>query len=257
MNNPPAPPFIAPRWPAPPHVRAFFTTRQGGVSRGRWRGLNLSDRVGDDAANVAENRRILAAALEPPAAPMWLRQAHGCNVVDAAADYQEGIMADAAVATRPGAVCAVLVADCLPILLTDRGGGVVAAAHAGWRGLAAGVVEATVEAVVKAMPDRGAAELIASLGPAIGPRRYVVGEDVFAAFTRHDAAAESAFTPCDGQRWQCDLYSLARMRLAAAGVHAISGGDYCAHTDAERFFSHRRDGVTGRMAALIWIEGEE
>ena len=253
MSEADRPGIITPAWPVAPHVRAFCTTRQGGVSRGPWHSFNLSDRVGDDAACVRQNRDILTAALGLPAAPLWLRQAHGRSVLEAGPRARPGSESDASVTRAPGVVCAVLAADCLPILITDRAGTVVAAAHAGWRGLSAGVVEATVGAM-RGGAKSGQDELIAWLGPAIGPRRFIVGADVYAAFTTRDRQAREAFTPCGKQRWQCDLYMLARQRLAAVGVAAISGGEYCAYTEADKFFSYRRDRLTGRMASLIYLE---
>jgi polyphenol oxidase len=236
---------IVPDWPAPPGVSALVTTRQGGVSTGAYASFNLAAHVGDDPVSVRRNREILRAAL--PSEPVWLDQRHTATVADAEAGPCG--VADASVSRTPGTVCAVLTADCLPVLLCDEAGSWVAAAHAGWRGLAAGIVEATV-ARSPALPAR----LIAWLGPAIGPRRYEVGDDVRAAFVRGDPAATDAFAPSPGGRWMADLYALARRRLAAAGVRRVHGGELCTASDAGRFYSFRRDGVTGRMATLIWLE---
>lgn len=238
--------LLVPDWPAPANVRALATTRAGGVSLPPWDGLNLGDHVGDDPAAVAENRRRLRQVL--PAAPLWLRQVHGTRCVDAAR-AAPGAEADAAVARAPGVVCAVLTADCLPLLLCDEAGTTVAAAHAGWRGLAAGVIEATVRAM-----DLPGERLVAWLGPAIGPENFEVGGEVRAAFVAHDPAAVRAFVPGAPGKWLCDIYRLARQRLAALGVHRVAGADFCTARDAGRFFSYRRDGATGRMAALIWLE---
>jgi YfiH family protein len=238
-------------WPAPARVRTLVTTRAGGVSAAPFDTLNLGTQVGDDPAAVAENRRRVVRAL--PGEPAWLRQVHGTRVVtanDAAGSVPE---ADGCTAAAPGAVCVVLVADCLPVLLCDRHGSVVAAAHAGWRGLAAGVLEATVGAMGVAPGD-----LLAWLGPAIGPDAFEVGSDVVAAFTPGDAGAATAFRPKapgpQGEsKWLCDLASLARRRLHAMGIPVVHGGTLCTASDPVRFFSHRRDRRTGRQAAMIWI----
>jgi YfiH family protein len=243
-----APDLIVPDWPAPANVRALQTTRTGGVSRAPWDGFNLGDHVGDDPQAVATNRARLRAVL--PAEPAWLRQVHGIVAVDTARAGKTEPEADAAFAREPGSVCAVLTADCLPVLFCDRAGTVVAAAHAGWRGLLAGVLENTVAALGK--PP---AEIVAWFGPAIGPSAFEVGPEVRAAFTGSDPGASAAFAPGRADRWWCDLPLLARRRLAAAGVKAVFGGDACTASDPERFFSYRRDGVTGRMASLVWLVG--
>lgn len=239
-------PLIAADWPAPANVRALTTTRAGGVSRPPYDALNLGDHVGDVAANVATNRARLCADAGLPAEPMWLQQVHGVEVVDAAA-AAAGARADGSFARRPGVVCAVLTADCLPILLCDRAGTVVAALHAGWRGLAAGIVEAGVARLGVA----GAA-LLAYLGPAIGAGAYEVGDDVRDAFVDHDADATAAFRRRD-DRWLADMTLLARLRLQQQGITAIYGGTYCTASAPDLFYSYRRDGVTGRMASLIWL----
>jgi polyphenol oxidase len=239
--------ILEPQWPAQPSVRAAFTLRSGGVSRGPYASLNVGLHVGDEAAAVAENRRRVRARLSLPAEPQWIEQVHGVEVLDldAAGKPPAG---DAVIARSSGRVCAVQVADCLPVLLTARAGGVVAAAHAGWRGLAAGVLEATIACLGLEPRD-----LLAWLGPAIGARHFEVGGEVRAAFLAHDAAAAAAFVPNDRGRWQCDLVALARQRLAARGVGAIYGGSWCTFSDPTRFYSYRRDGHCGRMAALIWL----
>lgn len=239
--------FIEPDWPAPPTVRAVSTTRQGGVSQPPWDSLNLALHVGDDPAHVAANRARLAAQADLPAAPRWLEQVHGTTVCG---DGQAGGVADAAVSHRVAEVCAVMTADCLPVLMCDRRGLHVAAAHAGWRGLAAGVLETTVAAMT--CPP---AQILAWLGPAIGPAAFEVGaevRDAFLAVAAEDAATVAAAFHPVGRRWHADIYALARQHLARAGVHAVYGGGACTWSDGRRFFSYRRDGATGRMASLIW-----
>lgn len=237
--------WIEPDWPAPHSVKALVTTRHGGVSRGPYASLNLGIRIGDDVQAVAENRARLRSLL--PSEPRWLRQVHGVNVVQA--DGAEGeAIADAAFTGMVGTVCAVQIADCLPVLLCDRAGRCVAAAHAGWRGLSAGVLEQTVSAL-GVPPD----ELMAWLGPAIGPRKFEVGADVFESFTSGDRGATAAFEPVREGKWLADLYALARRRLSRAGVDSVYGGGLCTFSDPARFFSHRRDGVTGRQGAFVWI----
>ena len=238
--------WIVPAWPAPANVRALSTTRAGGVGVAPFDSLNLGTHVGDDPATVAANRARLRALL--PAEPCWLNQVHGTAVVDLAT-YGGVPDADAAVSRKPGAVCVVMTADCLPVLLCDRAGTVVGAAHAGWRGLQGGVIEATTRAM--GVP---AGDLMAWLGPAIGPEAFEVGDEVRAAFVADDPAAAAAFRPAGpAGKWLADLYLLARQRLAALGVAGVYGGDACTFTEAARFFSYRRDGRTGRMASLVWL----
>ncbi|MCU0841883.1 MAG: peptidoglycan editing factor PgeF [Thiobacillaceae bacterium] len=247
------PDWIRPDWPAPANVRARVTTRAGGVSKPPYDSLNPAAHVGDAPEDVAENRRILRAGL--PAEPLWLTQVHGVAVADADHDAP-GVEADAALARSPGRVCAVLTADCLPVLFCDQSGTVVAAAHAGWRGLAAGVLEATVRAMA-VTPSH----VLVWLGPAIGPEAFEVGEEVRQAFIEQNPLAAVAFRPAlpgtldeAPRKWLADLYVLARVRLAALGVEQVHGGGECTYTDAARFYSYRRDGRTGRMAALVWLE---
>jgi YfiH family protein len=242
----PQPDWIVPDWPAPKRVRALVTTRTRGSSRGPYASFNLGAHVGDDPAAVERNRERLRASL--PADPVWLQQVHGAEVVDAATAPPLA-RADAAVARTRHVVCAVLTADCVPVLLADGGGDAVAIAHAGWRGLAAGVVEAAV-----ARMDVPAASVIAWLGPAIGPRAYEVGREVREALVRRDAAAVAAFAPGRDDRFLADLFMLARQRLAAAGIAAVYGGGHCTYTEAERFYSYRREPTTGRLASLVWID---
>jgi YfiH family protein len=245
-----APRILTPEWRAPRSVRAAFTLRDGGVSAAPFDSLNLGARVGDSPAAVAENRRRVREGLNLPAEPAWLEQVHGTRVADLDAPEEHGgAGADAVVTRRAGRVCAVQVADCLPVLFAARDGSAVGVAHAGWRGLAAGVLEATVAALAAA-PE----ELIAWLGPAISARHFEVGSEVRQAFLERDPGASGAFTPNDRGRWQCDLGALAQRRLAALGVAEVSGGGCCTYADPVRFFSFRRDGRCGRMAALIWLE---
>jgi polyphenol oxidase len=242
--------LLVPDWPAPAMVRAAFTLRAGGVSRGPYGALNLGTHVGDDPFAVAENRRRLAAGLRLPAEPLWLSQVHSSAVVAADEPPLNETMpqGDAALTRQPGRVLAVLVADCLPVLLARRDGAAVAVAHAGWRGLAAGVIESSIAALGCAGD-----ELLAWLGPAIGPAHFEVGEEVRTAFCRHDGQAAAAFVANARDRWQCDLHLLARQRLSALGVHSIHGEPRCTYAQSDAFYSFRRDGTTGRMVALIWL----
>ena len=241
--------WLEPEWPAPPGVTALTTTRPGGVSRGPFASMNLAAHVGDDADAVAANRRALRGALELPAEPLWLSQVHGTSVVDAGNGSGETPPeADASISLVPDRACAVLTADCLPVLLAAKDGGAVAAAHAGWRGLAAGVLEAVV-ARLGVPPDT----LLAWLGPAISQPAYEVGDEVRAAFVADDPEAAKAFLPNARGRWQADLYALARRRLSAAGVGAVYGGGECTYGDADRFFSYRRGARCGRMASIILL----
>lgn len=240
--------WIVPDWPAPAAVRALSTLRGGGVSAPPYASLNLGSHVGDLPAAVAENRRRLRAAGALPAEPLWLAQVHGARVLDLDADEVPG-EADAAITHRPGRVCAVLTADCLPVLLACASGDGVAAVHAGWRGLAAGVIEAAVRALGSAP-----ASILAWLGPAIGPGHFEVGAEVHDALLQQDPAAGSAFERNARGRHLADLYTLARRRLERLGIEQIYGGGECTFAAADRYFSHRRDGVTGRQATLIWLE---
>lgn len=235
-------------WGAPAAVGALMSTRGGGVGAAPFDSLNLGAAVGDDPAAVAENRRRFGAALG--AEPVWLRQVHGTRVVRLGHDTD--LEADAAWTNEPGRACVVQVADCLPVLLARRDGRAVGAAHAGWRGLAAGVVESTVSALCEGT-ECAPADLVAWMGPCIGPREFEVGADVLAAFP--EGAAHFVSRPrADGSpRWRADLAALARLRLRQAGVSAVAGGDWCTVEDRSRFFSYRRDGVTGRLAAAVWL----
>ncbi|HSN70374.1 MAG TPA: peptidoglycan editing factor PgeF [Steroidobacteraceae bacterium] len=243
---------IEPDWPAPANVRAASTLRSGGVSEGPFASLNLGDHVGDQPAAVRENRARLMSALGLAEEPLWMQQVHGTSVVHIGESERSSPrpVADATVASGPARPCVVLTADCLPVLLCDRAGRSVAAAHAGWRGLVRGVLAQTVAAL--AVPTT---ELLAWLGPAIGPEAFEVGEEVRQGFLERDAAHAHAFVPNARGRWQADLYQLARNELHALGVTEIHGGGFCTHRNSDDFFSYRRDGETGRMATLIWLSG--
>jgi polyphenol oxidase len=212
---------IRPDWPAPPHVQAFVSTRA----------------LGDDREKL---RKLV------PAAPVWLKQVHGTKVVDA--DQRTPREGDAAISRSKNVVCAVRAADCMPVFVTDQDASAVGVAHAGWRGLSGGVIEATLDALQLAP-----AKTLAWLGPAIGPRVYEVGEEVRSAFLERDTAAAAAFAASRPGHWLLDLYVVAQQRLRSRGVRQIYGGNFCTYSDAARFFSYRRDGSTGRMAALIWL----
>lgn len=236
--------FLQPDWPAPAAVRAVSTTRLGGASRGPWQSFNLAHHVGDDPAAVDANRRRLRELLALPSEPVWLEQVHGIHIAEALG-CAAGTQADGAVARGPGVVCAVLTADCLPLLLCDDSGVEAAALHVGWRGLAEGVIEAGV-ASMSASPSR----LVAWMGPAIGPDAFEVGADVRDRVGADDQSSRPS--PSAG-RWLLDLYALTRRRLGAAGVAAVHGGGLCTVSDRGRFFSYRRDRRCGRMATLIWL----
>ena len=236
--------LIVPDWPAPPQVRTIQTTRQGGLSKAPYDSLNFGMHVGDDAYTVAANRNLLNTLV--PSEPVWLEQVHGTAVL-MAETAGCAPRADACITRRTNAVCAVMTADCLPVFLCDDVGTVAGVTHAGWRGLADGVIEETIIAM-----DVPTSSMMAWLGPAIGPQAFEVGPEVREVFMRHDPASEFAFS-AHGDKYLADLYLLARQRLLSLGIQRIYGGNFCTYTDAERFFSYRRDGRTGRMASLIWL----
>lgn len=245
--------WLIPRWAAPARVRALSTHRTGGISRGRYDSLNLGTHVGDEAPAVQENRRRLRVSAGLPAEPVWLQQVHGAEVEDL--DLPKPASAggpsprDAALTRTMGRVCAILTADCLPILLADDDGSVVAAAHAGWRGLGLGVLGATVRAL-----EVAPARLNAWIGPCIGAAHYEVGPEVRAAMLALDAQAAGAFRPTIGGKFHADLTLLARQQLQALGIVRIDAADECTYAHPARYFSHRRDGQTGRQATLIWLD---
>lgn len=239
--------ILQPDWPAPAHIKAFVTTRCGGVSQAPFASLNLGTHVGDDPQAVLQNRHRVQELLNAQLKPQWLNQVHGTTVVQATKQTLATVPdADASTTQISGLPCVVMTADCLPVLLCDEQGQQVAAAHAGWRGLEAGILEATVATFAK--PQK----ILAWLGPAIGPSAFEVGAEVREAFLRHDAQAEQAFHPSHRLgHYLADIYLLAKLRLKAVGVEAIYGGNFCTYTQQELFFSYRRDGKTGRMAAFI------
>ena len=243
--------WIVPDWPVAGSVRALSTTRNGGVSTGALASLNLGRGVGDELDVVAENRSRLAPFL--PATPSWLHQTHGTAVatLTAATVNPPAPYADAAITREHGVVCAVMTADCLPVLFADRRGRAVGVAHAGWRGLSLGVLEATIAAMgaLGCTPD----DLVAWLGPGIGPARFEVGPDVRDRFCDGDNDMHVHFAPHVPGKWFADLYGIARARLSRSGLRQVSGGGFCTHTDAARFFSYRRERDTGRMATMVWL----
>lgn len=240
-------PLILPDWPLPAGVKACSTTRHGGVSLPPYDSLNLGTHVGDEKRAVADNRQRLVVGASLPQMPVWLEQVHGTRVVRLDGQTPTDLQADAVYSNVPGQVCAVMTADCLPVLFCSQAGDEVAAAHAGWRGLCNGVLEQTLAAFA-AQPG----SISAWLGPAIGPQQFEVGPEVRAAFIAVDAVAAAAFTP-QGDKFLADIYLLARQRLQRAGIHTIYGGDRCTVSEISHFFSYRRDGITGRLASLIWL----
>ena len=238
--------LLVPDWPAPANIRAVITTRLGGTSKSPYDSFNLATHVGDRPEHVAANRQRLAKELGLKSEPCWLQQIHSSRVVEVH-ETQHVIDADAGFSRQPQVVCVVMTADCLPVLFCDRQGSVVAAAHAGWRGLVGGILEATISAM-----QVDGAELMAWLGPAIGARVYEVGVEVRDAFVSQMPEAASAFVATGEAHWSMDIYQLARQRLQASGLEHIYGGELCTFSDSKHFYSYRRDGVTGRMASLIW-----
>lgn len=227
--------FIKPNWPAPKQIKAYTTLR-----------TSWGDHALDPQSSASE--QALTSLLNLPARPFWIKQTHGTDVVETN-QQNIGVEADASYTSQSNHICAVLTADCLPILICNQSGTQVAAIHAGWRGLANGIIEESLKRLNSSGED-----LLVWLGPAIGPNKFEVGRDVFDAFTQQHVASASAFTPNANEKWLADLYELAKLRLQLHGIHQIYGGEYCTHTQSDLFFSYRRDGKTGRMASLIWIE---
>ncbi len=239
--------WITPDWPAPENISCVSTSRNGGVSQGKYLSLNLGADVGDDAQFVKTNRKLLIDELQLPKNPVWLEQQHGKQIIKLTASDRINIQADAAYTTEHGIVCAVLTADCLPVLFCDHQAGCVAVAHAGWRGLLNGVLENTLETLP--IVEK---QLICWLGPAIGPSKFEVGKEMRQKFVSKDQRHEKAFQSAHTGKYLADIYQLAKNILTTHGVEAIFGGGYCTYTEEERFFSYRRDGTTGRMATMIW-----
>tara|TARA_R110001606_G_scaffold399310_1_gene584783 strand:+ start:111364 stop:112107 length:744 start_codon:yes stop_codon:yes gene_type:complete len=239
--------LISPDWPAPDSIKAVSTTRQGGFSLPPYNGFNLGTHVGDQPDTVIKNRNYLVDVAQLPESPRWLNQIHSTRVINSR-DWQLNIDADAIVSQQNNHVCTIMTADCLPLLLCNKQGDIVAAIHAGWRGLAAGIIEKTI-AEFRCAPQ----DILVWLGPAIGPNQFEVGTDVYQTFTQHSAQAMQAFQQTDATHYLADIYLLARQRLIALGISAIFGGDLCTASDNQRFFSYRRDDITGRMASMIWI----
>jgi YfiH family protein len=239
--------FIHPDWPAPNNIQALSTTRNGGFSQDPFDSLNLGSHVGDSLSTVLKNRHSLLDQASLPELPRWLNQVHGSQLISAN-DWQGNDTADAIVSSQPDQVCAVMTADCLPILLCNTKSDHIAAIHAGWRGLSSGILENTLQQF-KCEPN----EVLAWLGPAIGPDEFEVGHDVVKAFTHSSSLAHKAFKQIDESHYLADIYLLARQKLIAHGTHAIFGGEHCTVSEPEHFFSYRRDGITGRMASMIWI----
>lgn len=242
--------FIIPDWPAPKAIKALSTTRLGGVSSAPYDALNLATHVGDDPLAVSTNRRILTEQAHLPEPPRWLNQIHGTNVINSR-DWQLDSDADASYSLDSNHVCTVMTADCLPVLICDKQASFVAAVHAGWRGLADGIIEKTISYY-----QANSSDLMIWLGPAIGPNHFEVGKDVYSIFTHQSQNAKSAFVQTDETHYLADIYQLARLRIQQIGIDAIYGGDSCTVTDPTHFYSYRRDHVCGRMASMIWIDKE-
>jgi len=263
LSAAPPPGWLVPHWPAPPRVKAVCSTRTGGVSQGPYESLNLGDHVGDDPAAVQANRQRYAEVLG--AKPVYLRQVHGTDVIALEPATADGAEADACFTTVPGVACTIMVADCLPVLLATTDGTAVAAAHAGWRGLAGTAGAGVLELLwghfgPLARGDRAhvATKTVAWLGPCIGPEAFEVGPEVKAGFEAADPAAEQHFRPHAPGKWLADLAGLARQRLQALGITQVYGNDatppWCTASNPSRFFSHRRDRISGRFAASIWLD---
>ncbi|NQZ54629.1 MAG: peptidoglycan editing factor PgeF [Piscirickettsiaceae bacterium] len=240
--------FIYPDWPAPSNIKSLSTTRIGGFSRPPYNELNLASHVGDDSDTVQQNRRYLIQSAQIPAAPHWLNQVHSTHAINST-EWNKDIEADAIFSSTENHVCTVMTADCLPILLCNRQGDTVAALHAGWRGLAAGIIKQTLNKF-SCKPD----DIMAWLGPAIGPMKFEVGREVFDTFHSHSSLADQAFEQIDATHYLADIYLLATQYLNELGITEIFGGDFCTVSEKQRFFSYRRDVITGRMASMIWLE---
>ncbi|NOZ51647.1 MAG: peptidoglycan editing factor PgeF [Gammaproteobacteria bacterium] len=245
--------WVCPDWPAPANVRAYSTTRQGGNSTGAYASMNLGDHVKDDHGIVQYNRRYLTQVLQLPSEPCWLFQTHSSVVVDIGVNQRPNQNADAALARRPGLVCVTLTADCLPILICNQQGTQVAAVHAGWRGLAGGIIENTVAALLQ-YGGYQPGQFLAWLGPAIGPAAFEVADDVRNAFIQFNQCAKTAFVPLTGNKWLANMYLLAQQCLNRLGIEQVHGGEFCTVTQYQQYYSYRRDGNTGRMASLIWLD---
>jgi len=252
MNETSLPPeWLTPNWDAPKNIKAIMTTRQGGFSQAPFDSMNLGDHVDDDLATVTKNRARLKQKLCLPNEPLWLTQVHGVTIANADQQYNANVEADAAVAHKVGSVCAVMTADCLPVLFCNSQGTAIAAVHAGWRGLQAGILEHTAKSL-----NCPTEEIMAWFGAAIGAAHFEVGSEVRDAFISAQAKAHNAFVPSTNKdKWFADIYLLARLRLEAIGVKNISGGEYCSYADERRFYSYRREAKTGRMVSLIWMAG--
>lgn len=242
------PAVLRPDWPALAHVRALVTLRNGGYSSGPYTSFNLAMHTDDDPAAVYKNRALLRTRFNLPNEPVWLQQVHSDRVIEAVPDAA-GAEADGSWSRTAGQVCVVMTADCLPVLICNRRGTMVAAVHAGWRGLQAGVITHAVSTFTEDV-----AELMVWLGPAIGPKAFEVGADVVEAFTGRVRENATAFSQIDNQHWLCDIYALARIELVRLGITSVYGGGHCTYTDEQRFYSYRRDNITGRMASIIWLE---
>lgn len=240
---------IIPNWPLPDRIAALTTTRTGGVSQSPYAEFNMALHVGDQSSRVIANRAMLRQELQLTQEPKWLQQTHSNVVVDAAIVNADTVNADASYTTEPGVVCAVLTADCLPIVFTDSRGRCVGVAHVGWRGLLKGIIQRTIDAMSTCTRPE-----FAWLGPAIGPQVFEVGDDVYAPYISMDAAMQQAFTAKGSGKWNLNIYQAAKIVLAAADIVNVYGGDHCTFTDSKRFYSYRRSTRTGRMATLIWIK---
>jgi YfiH family protein len=244
--------WLVPNWDAPKNIKSIMTSRQGGFSQAPFDSMNLGDHVDDDLATVIRNRASLKQRLRLPNEPLWLTQVHGVTIANADQQQAANVEADAAVAHKVGSVCAVMTADCLPVLFCNQQGTAIAAAHAGWRGLHKGILEHTAKSL-----NCPTEEIMAWFGVAIGAAHFEVGSEVRAAFTSVQAKAHAAFMPSTNKgKWLADIYLLARLRLESIGLKNISGGEYCSYTDQQHFYSYRREAKTGRMVSLIWMDGD-